>query len=177
MGGACENKTQHGAWGGELGEGVSGSIPDTILKFCSNSNWRDAGVFKMKFLPFSEASWNLRAIVFEEIFQKDLKPYPNIMLDILEESNDETAEGFGIRKGFFVLPKSGSKPFLREFRITCEKLMITWGEKLPQAATYDPMWQWPHATFNQFTVMVRNHKPHDFVKWPQVGEGWDWFNW
>ena len=55
--------------------------------------------------------------------------------------------------------------------------MITWGEKLPQAATYDPMWQWPHATFNQFTVMVRNHKPHDFVKWPQVREGWDWFNW
>ena len=22
------------------------------------------------------------------------------------------------------------------------------------AATYDHMWQWPHGTFNQFTVMV-----------------------
>ena len=70
------NKTQHGAFGGELGEGVSGSIPDTILKLCSNSNWRDARVFKMKILPFPEASWNLRAIAFEEIFQKDWSHTP-----------------------------------------------------------------------------------------------------
>ncbi len=73
--------------------------------------------------------------------------------------NDETVEGFGIGKAFFfVLPESG--PFTVPHRIACQKIeFISWGEKSPQAATYDHMKQ-------QVTVTSCDRKKSTCGWWP-----------